>query len=109
MDDKLPKSEPPDWLVTVAEARRKGTPPLGVTWYAYPNDVIGGWCVMPVDAPPGEANVQEVADFVTEEAARHVADLHNYWLLGLIGKPEEVPPVRQKIPLPQRTERKRRL
>ena len=72
------------WIDTVDDAKRKSAPPLGVTWYAQPNDVIGGWCVMTVNKPPGEAKVQEVADFVTEEAARHVADIHNRWLLELL-------------------------
>lgn len=54
-------------------------------WYAQPNDLIGGWCVMPVDATPGVSNMPEVADFTTEQAARHIAFLHNQWLRNLNG------------------------
>lgn len=51
---------------------------LNVRWYAKPDDLIGGWCVMPVDQTPGEAgNVPQMADFCTEAAAQHIADLHN--------------------------------
>lgn len=52
---------------------------LGHQWYARENDVIGGWCVMPVDQPPS-SGVPEVADFCTKEHAEHVAELHNRWL-----------------------------
>ena len=50
-------------------------------WYAKPNDLIGGWCVMPVDKTPGEANIPEVADFCDEKTARHIAKIHNEWLM----------------------------
>lgn len=49
-------------------------------WAAMPNDVIGGWCVMAGDIPPSRAREPEVADFVTQEAAEHIAGLHNKWL-----------------------------
>ena len=58
---------------------------LRVRWFAKPNDLIGGWCVMPVDATPGEANLPEVADFTTELMANHVAYLHNQWLKDING------------------------
>lgn len=48
-------------------------------WYAKPNDVIGGWCVMPVDEPPS-CGMFEVVDFISQEAAEHIAMLHNAWL-----------------------------
>jgi hypothetical protein len=48
-------------------------------WYAQPNDLIGGWCVMPADEPPS-GGLPEVADFLTQEAAEHIALLHNQWL-----------------------------
>lgn len=48
-------------------------------WFARPNDLIGGWCVMPVDEPPSQG-VPEVADFTTRELAEHIAQLHNDWL-----------------------------
>jgi hypothetical protein len=52
---------------------------LGFRWYARENDLIGGWCVMPLDEPPSYG-VGEVADFTTRELAEHVAALHNTWL-----------------------------
>jgi hypothetical protein len=53
--------------------------PLTVPWYAQPDDLIGGWCVMLTDDPPSAGGIQ-VADFCHEGAARHVAELHNGWL-----------------------------
>lgn len=52
---------------------------LTYQWFAQPNDLVGGWCVMPVDEPPSYG-VMEVADFTTREAAEHIAKLHNDWL-----------------------------
>ncbi len=48
-------------------------------WYAMPNDLIGGYCVMPVDEYPSQG-VPEVADFTSRELAEHIANLHNEWL-----------------------------
>ena len=45
-----------------------------------PNDLIGGWCIMPVPLTPAVANVPEVADFMCERTARHMVDLHNAYL-----------------------------
>lgn len=45
-------------------------------WHAKPNDLIGGWCVMPVDESPSDGCF-EVADFVSMKAAQHIAELHN--------------------------------
>jgi hypothetical protein len=53
-------------------------------WYARPDDLIGGWCVMPVDEPPS-AGMPAVADFIMQEAAEHIARLHNQWLDGAPG------------------------
>lgn len=47
-----------------------------VPWFARPNDLIGGWCVMPVDEPPS-SGIPEVADFTTRELAEHIVSLHN--------------------------------
>lgn len=48
-----------------------------VRWYAQPNDLIGGWCVMPVDLPPS-SGCWQVADFIGgQEMAEYVAELHN--------------------------------
>jgi hypothetical protein len=55
--------------------------PMTMSWFAQPNDLIGGWCVMPIPKPPS-CGVAEVADFCREEVARHVAELHNAWLVG---------------------------
>jgi hypothetical protein len=49
---------------------------LSARWYARPDDLIGGWCVMPCDLPPS-SGAPEVGGFMCEEHARHVADLHN--------------------------------
>lgn len=53
---------------------------LAATWYAQPNDLIGGWCVMDVAQTPGTANRPEVADFTSQALAAHIADLHNQHL-----------------------------
>jgi hypothetical protein len=52
---------------------------MQIPWYARPDDVIGGWCVMPVDELPSQGMFQ-VASFVSQEIAEHVALLHNIWL-----------------------------
>lgn len=56
------------------------------TWYAHPNDLIGGWAVMSVDRPPStlapEDEGREVAIFTCEEDARRIADLNNADLAG---------------------------
>lgn len=46
-------------------------------WYAHEDDVIGGWCVMPVDEAPSQGCF-EVASFLSEQIARYIALLHNY-------------------------------
>lgn len=50
-------------------------------WYARPDDLIGGWCVMPRNLPPS-SGWPPPAEFLDEGLARHVAELHNRWLLG---------------------------
>jgi hypothetical protein len=52
---------------------------MNTAWYAQPNDLIGGWCVVPLDLPPS-SGVFTIADFTDERAARHIAWLHNAWL-----------------------------
>lgn len=52
---------------------------LYYSWFVKENDLIGGWCVMPLDEPPSEG-VAPVADFTTREAATHITTLHNAWL-----------------------------
>jgi len=50
-------------------------------WYAVPDDLIGGWCVMTADKRPSEVvpgdGVVQIADFVSMADARYVARLHN--------------------------------
>ncbi len=51
-------------------------------WYAVVNDLVGGWAVATVDRPLSEIDTKSrtvvvVADFVSEEAARYIATLHN--------------------------------
>lgn len=53
------------------------------TWYAHPNDLIGGWSVMNRDHPPSGLNRhvdpdgREVATFMSEADARRIVELHN--------------------------------
>jgi len=47
-----------------------------------PNDLVGGWCIMPVPLTPGAAYVPEVADFLSERNARYMVNLHNARLEG---------------------------
>lgn len=63
-------------------------------WYARPEDTIGGWCIVnhptltpaTMDHRKGDPsghvmrNIQVVADFMFEDAAKHIAKLHNDWL-----------------------------
>ncbi|HZP53876.1 hypothetical protein [Actinocrinis sp.] len=51
--------------------------PLASTWYAKPDDLIGGWCVMDVNRTPAEAQRPEIAAFTSQALAEHIADLHN--------------------------------
>jgi len=55
-------------------------------WRAQEDNLIGGWCVTPAGDPrtPAEG-APSLADFSTEQMARHVAELHNNWLDDLGG------------------------
>lgn len=55
---------------------------MNARWRAQPDDVIGGWCVTLEDdkRTPAEGAVQ-LADFVVERTAKHIADCHNTWLV----------------------------
>lgn len=62
---------------------------LGQPWYAVPNAVIGGWCVINRDLPDNSAietddGGRELACFLSEGIARHVAWLHQA-ALGAVG------------------------
>lgn len=48
-------------------------------WYAFEEDLIGGWCVMPVPISPS-SGYPMVGSFLSEQEARHIAALHNIWL-----------------------------
>lgn len=57
--------------------------PLTQEWFAVPNDLIGGWCVVPARPDPPSTQSEHqflVADFCNEKTARHIAHLHNRWL-----------------------------
>lgn len=47
-----------------------------------PNDLIGGWCIMPVPMSPRAVPVVEIANFLSERNARYMAGLHNAHLEG---------------------------
>ncbi|MEU9404747.1 hypothetical protein AB0E08_03390 [Streptomyces sp. NPDC048281] len=50
-------------------------------WRAQPDDMIGGWCVTPAaDKRTPAEGAPSLADFASEEIARHVSELHNQWL-----------------------------
>jgi hypothetical protein len=53
---------------------------LGSVWHPGPNDLTGGWCVTDRPERPSLGAV-EIADFISEETANHIAGLHNRWLL----------------------------
>lgn len=58
------------------EITRKGH--INYRWYVKENDVIGGWCVMPIDEPPSWG-ISAVANFISKDCAQHVTNLHNEW------------------------------
>ncbi|MGK5496362.1 DUF2493 domain-containing protein [Streptomyces sp. URMC 125] len=59
---------------------------LGVPWKAQEDDLIGGWCVTPLeDSRTPAEGAPTIADFVSEDDARHIADVHNKWLEGTRG------------------------
>ncbi len=49
---------------------------LRARWYAWADDTIGGWSVMPYNAPPS-SGVPAAASLLGEELAEHIARLHN--------------------------------
>lgn len=74
MDPATVPSTPPAWR----ELRGADlvAAQLAARWYAWPDDTIGGWAVMPDNSPPS-AGVPAVGSFLSEQTARHIADLHN--------------------------------
>ncbi len=75
----------------VTDPRRDPTMPdlLTERWYVHPNDLIGGWAVLNRDCPPSQLNrhtdpdAREVGDFLTEQVARHIVELHNATLAAV--------------------------
>lgn len=69
-------------------------PDLLARWYAVPDDMIGGWCIMnhptitpaTLDSRRGDPSGHQqrgiacIGDMMFEEAAHHIAKLHNDWL-----------------------------
>ena len=64
----------------VQQRRKQLRDELKSRWYVQENDVVGGYRVTTVDAPPS-TGAMELADFVNEEHAKHIVELHNEWLL----------------------------
>lgn len=60
----------------------------GESWYAQPNDLIGGWCVMPVNETPATSGVNEIADFTNAAIARYIAAVNPATLLALLDRLE---------------------
>ena len=58
--------------------------PKEYKWFPVKNDLIGGWSVATIDKPCSQLDLKkgeiEVADFISEDLARHMADVHNAWL-----------------------------
>lgn len=55
-------------------------------WFAWPDDTIGGWAVMPVNVPPS-TGAPAVGSFLAEDLARHISDLHNAALPTFTAEP----------------------
>ena len=45
-------------------------------WFVEADDLVGGWCITPLPFPPSTGNV-EIAQFIHEDIARYIANLHN--------------------------------
>lgn len=55
---------------------------LRVHWYPVVDDTIGGWAISNVDLPVSELDTRggqhfTVGDFLSEDVARHICELHN--------------------------------
>lgn len=46
-------------------------------WYVQPNDLIGGWCIMPIDEPPSQAEYMIIADVFSRELGERIVSEHN--------------------------------
>jgi hypothetical protein len=49
---------------------------LNGDWYAWPDDTIGGWAIMPINVPPS-AGAPIIGSFLDERTARHITEVHN--------------------------------
>ena len=58
---------------------------LKTPWQAAPETTIGGWCVQPQGESPTHEGGIELACFMSEGHAQHIADLHNQWLESMNG------------------------
>lgn len=60
------------------------TDSINQKWYLHPNDLIGGFSINNVDKPLSQCDFRkdegEIADFMMEEDAKHIVELHNEWL-----------------------------
>jgi hypothetical protein len=65
---------------------------LDIPWRVAANDLIGGWCIVPLEGPSTPATgAMTIADFITQDAAKHIVELHNGALM-------EKPVVMQRLP-----------
>lgn len=75
-----------------ADTTTSGVDYLAHRWYVHTNDVVGGWSILNVDAPPSRIDYRlgqvEVATFMSEKAARHIANLHN----AMLADPDDAAP-----------------
>lgn len=49
---------------------------LSRRWFVQPNDMVGGYCAMPVNAPPS-SGCFPIAEFMSEKAATLIVEMHN--------------------------------
>lgn len=72
-------------------------------WYAVPDVLIGGWCVINTDKPDnGDVDVdveeRQLGDFLSRAIAEHVVLLHNSWLAVDVTGGPAVPAGRARVP-----------
>ena len=69
---------------------------LAVPWYAVVDNLIGGWAVATADKTCADLDWQagevQVANFIGEQTARHIAELHNKSTNGKLVPTGEAPP-----------------
>lgn len=89
-DEDLGPGDQGDYLLSLVRVRQeietlrqlRGEALIGYMmnckWFAQEDDLIGGWCVVPIEQPPS-SGVFTIANFMDERSARHIAWLHNQW------------------------------